>query len=209
VQPLAQALLEHGLQVFVDAPHELERIKLGTSPDPLGPSDSAPNSAARSVPSSPSSSWPSRPASGSSPRQPQAPDEGKHWRLDTRRLRVPSPRFADTIRVPSCGTRAIEAATSPPRAPAQRPRVTHRLGVLLAIGAKRGEEESFTLKGKAGSWPAQLRPASSMTKERGRAPAADAQEVRPSTLARSRTITKVTGALKKGAWALGPEIAAS
>jgi hypothetical protein len=36
VQPLAQALLEHGLRVFVDAPHELERIKLGTFTGPAG-----------------------------------------------------------------------------------------------------------------------------------------------------------------------------
>ena len=54
------------------------------------------------------------------------------------------------------------------------------LGSLLAVGAKRGEEGSITFNGTAKSWPAPAQPASNMTKERGRAPAPDTQEVRPS-----------------------------
>jgi hypothetical protein len=81
------------------------------SPARPGPSGSAPSSPPPSAPSSPSSNCPSPRASGSSPQEPQAPDQDERSRLDTRHLRVPSPISAGhrpdsrTMRDPSCGTR--------------------------------------------------------------------------------------------------------
>ena len=63
--------------------------------------------------------------------------------------------------------------------------VSGRLGSLLAIGAKRGEEGSFTFKrGDTTILTHHGRPGSDITKEHGRATGQDVQIVRPSTPAR-------------------------
>ena len=58
----------------------------------------------------------------------------------------------------------------------------HRLGSLLAVGAKRGEKGSLTFNQDRTILAAPGRPGSDIAKEHDRAPGQDAQIVRPSTL---------------------------